>query len=594
MAISPADPYEVSPASKEGADIEVQEQHYENVDVAPLAEDGGDGKLTKEIILAYFALCCQINAYIMTLLVPGAMLTAINAELGPNNNYTWITLCWPLGASVFVSIGGRLTDIFGRRYFMITGALISIAGTLVGANGKSIPMMIVSGALFGIGSGFQELCYACAQEIVPNRYRVMAVGGLDVSLALAFTSPVVAYAIAGHYPNVGWRGAYWYLFAFHSFAFVMLFLFYRPPDYKTKHREDGKTRWQLLGELDYVGLLLFLSGGVLFLLGINFGGRTYPWKSAGCIAPIVVGFCCFVAVGFWCAYANLKYPLFPPKLFKQVREFDMVIVVCFVGGMLYYSMNVLWPRQSQAFFIEPTAPVVMKGVWAIIFSCGTWSAGLITVFICSRLHHEKWQLVAFTVVQTALIGSMASVGSDDETQAIVTVVITAATITPPQLLSFTMLSFGLTDQADLGVAVGLAGTFRLFGGAVATAIYTAIYSNRQLQTLPGFMTQAITDSGVAYSDALLSGLVKAATTNTLAAYEKVAGVTPQLAALAIDATKQSYVKGFSLVYLVAIAFGVLAAGASLCTVSTDRSKKNNQRAVIMMNEVDKYPTSKAI
>ncbi|CAK7198047.1 hypothetical protein SEUCBS139899_000705 [Sporothrix eucalyptigena] len=594
MAIASADPYEVSPAGKEHTDVDVQEQRYENVEVAPLGEQGGDGKLTKEIILAYFALCCQINAYIMTLLVPGAMLASINADLGPSNNYTWITLCWPLGASVFVSIGGRLTDIFGRRYFMITGALISIAGTLVGANGKSIGMMIVSGALFGVGSGFQELCYACAQEIVPNHYRVMAVGGLDTSLALAFTSPVVAYAIAGHYPNVGWRGAYWYLFAFHMFAFIMLVLFYRPPDYNMKHREDGKTRWQLLGELDYVGLLLFLAGGVLFLLGINFGGRTYPWKSAGTIAPIVVGFFCFVAVGFWCAYADLKYPLFPPKLFKRVREFDMVIVVCFVGGMLYYSMNVLWPRQSQAFFISATTPVVMKGVWAIIFSCGTWTAGLITVFICSRLHHEKWQLVAFTVVQTALIGSMASVGSDDETQAIVTVVITAATITPPQLLSFTMLSFGLTDQADLGVAVGLAGTFRLFGGAVATAIYTAIYSNRQLQTLPGFMTEAINASGVPYSDSLLAGLVKAATTNTLAAYEKVAGVTPQLAELAINATKQSYVKGFSMVYLVAIAFGVLATGASLCTVSTDRSKKNNDRAVIMMNEVEKYPTSKAI
>ncbi|KIH95304.1 hypothetical protein SPBR_03933 [Sporothrix brasiliensis 5110] len=594
MAISPADQYEVSPATKDEADMDVHEQRYENIDAAPLALDASDGKLTKEIILAYFALCCQINAYIMTLLVPGAMLTAINADLGPDNNYTWITLCWPLGASVFVSIGGRLTDIFGRRYFMITGALISIAGTLVGANGKSIPMMIVSGALFGVGSGFQELCYACAQEIVPNRYRVMAVGGLDVSLALAFSSPVVAYAIAGYHPSVGWRGAYWYLFAFHTFAFVMLVLFYRPPDYKTKHREDGKTRWQLLAELDYVGLLLFLAGGVLFLLGINFGGRTYPWNSAGCIAPIVVGFCCFVAVGFWCAYADLKYPLFPPKLFKQVREFDMVIVVCFVGGMLYYSMNVLWPRQSQAFFISADTPVVMKGVWAIIFSCGTWVAGLVTVFVCSRLHHEKWQLVAFTVVQTALIGSMASVGSDDETQAIVTVVITAATITPPQLLSFTMLSFGLADQRDLGVAVGLAGTFRLFGGAVATAIYTAIYSNRQLQTLPGFMTEAIQQSGVPFSDALLSSLVKAAATNTLAAYEKVAGVTPELAALAVNATKQSYVKGFSLVYLVAIAFGVLATGAALCTVSTDRAKKNNERAVVMMNEVDKYPTAKAV
>lgn len=126
----------------------------------------------------------------------------------------------------------------------------------------------------------------------------------------------------------------------------------------------------------------------------------------------------------------------------------MVIVVCFVGGMLYYSMNVLWPRQSQAFFI-PEDAVIMRGVYAIIFSCGTWLAGLVVVFVCSRLHHEKWQLVAFTVAQTALIGSMASVGANDKAQAIVTVVIAATTITPPQLLSFTMLSFGLADQTDL-------------------------------------------------------------------------------------------------------------------------------------------------
>ena len=49
----------------------------------------------------------------------------------------------------------------------------------------------------------------------------------------------------------------------------------------------------------------------------------------------------------------------------------MVIVVCFVGGMLYYSMNVLWPQQSQAFFLSPE-DVIMRGVYAIIFSCGTW------------------------------------------------------------------------------------------------------------------------------------------------------------------------------------------------------------------------------
>ncbi|KAH7038227.1 fungal trichothecene efflux pump [Microdochium trichocladiopsis] len=555
--------------------VEKQQDTVEHIedgsDQAYFSEDG-DGKLTRETVLAYIAMCGQINAYIMSLLIPATTLPYINAELGPDPNSTWITLCWPLGASILVSIGGRLSDIFGRRYFMMTGALISICGTLVGANGRSINQMIVSGALFGIGSGFQELCYACVQECVPNRYRIMAVGGLDVSLALAFSSPVVAYAFIAYQP-IGWRGAYWYLFSFHCFAFILLFLFYKPPDFEMKHRNDGKTKLQLLAQMDWVGVFLFMTGGVLFLLGINFGGRT----ARGC---------CFIAVGFWCAFMDLKYPLFPPKLFRQVREFDMVIVVCFVGGMLYYSMNVLWPRQSQAFFI-PANDVIMKGVYAMIFSCGTWTAGLLTVFVCSRLHHEKWQLVGFTVVQTALIASMASVGSNDKAQAIATVVLAATTITPPQLLSFTMLSFGLESQEDLGVAVGLAGTFRLFGGAVATAIYTAIYSNKSAQVLPGELTAAINNTpGITYSDSLLAALVKAAGTNTAAAYGAVAGMTPQLAANAADAVRQSYVQGFRLVYLVAIAFGALAVAAAAATVSTDRSKKNNARAVVMKNEVE--------
>ncbi|KXJ94799.1 fungal trichothecene efflux pump [Microdochium bolleyi] len=559
-------------------------QHIEDERAQVYITEDGDGKLTRETVLAYIAMCGQINAYIMSMLIPATTLPTINAELGPDPNSTWITLTWTLGASILVSIGGRLSDIFGRRYFMMTGALISICGCLVGANGRSINQMIVSGVLFGIGSGFQELCYACVQECVPNRYRVMAVGGLDVSLALAFSSPVVAYAFIAYQP-IGWRGAYWYLFSFHCFAFILLFLFYNPPDFEMKHRSDGKTKLQLLAQMDWVGVFLFTAGGVLFLVGINFGGRTYPWMSAGTIVPIVLGGCCFIVVGLWCTFMDLKYPLFPPKLFRRVREFDMVIVVCFVGGMLYYSMNVLWPRQSQAFFV-PQNDIIMKGVYAIIFSCGTWTAGLITVFICSRLHHEKWQLVGFTVVQTALIASMASVGSGDKAQAIATVVLAATTITPPQLLSFTMLSFGLESQEDLGVAVGLAGTFRLFGGAVATAIYTAIYTNKSSQVLPSQLTAAISASNVPYSDSLLSALVKAAATNTAAAYNAVQGMTPELAANAMNAVRQSYVQGFRLVYLIAIAFGALAVMAAACTVSTDRSKKNNDRAVVMKNEVE--------
>lgn len=125
----------------------------------------------------------------------------------------------------------------------------------------------------------------------------------------------------------------------------------------------------------------------------------------------------------------------------------------------------------------------------------------------------------------------------------------------------------------------------MFGGAVATAIYTAIYSNRFSEVLPEEMTAAIEASDVEFSDSLLQQLVLAAKTNTRAAYQAVSGATPDLVERASEAARESYVKGFSLVYLVAIAFGVLATIAAACTVSTDRSKKNNDRAILMKDEV---------
>lgn len=55
------------------------------------------------------------------------------------------------------------------------------------------------------------------------------------------------------------------------------------------------------------------------------------------------------------------------------------------------------------------------------------------------------------VIQTALIGSLASIGIDDKVQAIVTIVILSSVVTPPQLLSFVMISLGISDQVDMCV-----------------------------------------------------------------------------------------------------------------------------------------------
>ena len=200
--------------------------------------------LTTRSILAAVAMGMCYNAYLFTLLIPPAILSFINVELGPDPRYTWITISWNLGGAIFVTVGGRLSDIFGRRWFFISGATILIIGSIVSATGKSIPQMIAGGAIFGAGSGFLEMAFGAVQEIVPNEYRMVTIGLFDVSSIIAEIMPLCAWAMIKYTGN--WRNAYYLMIGFQGFNLVYLFLFYHPPSFKTKHANDGKSRWELI------------------------------------------------------------------------------------------------------------------------------------------------------------------------------------------------------------------------------------------------------------------------------------------------------------------------------------------------------------
>lgn len=145
--------------------------------------------------MAAVSMAMCYNAYLFTLLIPPAILGYINADLGPDPRYTWITISWNLGGAMFVTVGGRLSDIFGRRWFFIVGACILILGSIVSATGQSINQMIAGGALFGCGSGFLEMAFGAVQEIVPSKYRHVTIGLFDAASIIAQLMPLVSWLV---------------------------------------------------------------------------------------------------------------------------------------------------------------------------------------------------------------------------------------------------------------------------------------------------------------------------------------------------------------------------------------------------------------
>lgn len=66
-----------------------------------------------------------------------------------------------------------------------------------------------------------------------------------------------------------WRWGAWIPLCLAGIAFLMVLFAYHPPP---RTNSSGLTTVELLGRIDYLGGLLWISGTALFLMGIQWGG----------------------------------------------------------------------------------------------------------------------------------------------------------------------------------------------------------------------------------------------------------------------------------------------------------------------------------
>lgn len=169
-----------------------------------------------------------------------------------------------------------------------------------------------------------------------------------------------------------WRIMFYIAIGYGAFSLIGTFFVYFPPSHP---RPDGKTRWQEFKELDFIGAFLFIAGLAVFLFGLNAGGNTYPWKSAGTLAPLILGFIVFMGA-FIYDFIVPKDPLFPWYLFKNFREFSALPVLVFVAGMVFFAASAL---NAQTILYLHTFDPIKIGLYSI-------PSGYISCFIYIRRH----------------------------------------------------------------------------------------------------------------------------------------------------------------------------------------------------------------
>lgn len=138
------------------------------------------------------------------------------------------------------------------------------------------------------------------------------------------------------------------------------------------------------------------------LIGLTWGGTTYPWSSGKIIATLTCGCVGLVIFGFW-EWLGKSDGLFDHRLLKTAN-FPILLFVCLIDGMLLLGVNVLYSQEIADLFTTNAIHIaVILSPYLITSTFGCFPAGL----IMARTKSYRILLVAALLWCSLFTGLMA-------------------------------------------------------------------------------------------------------------------------------------------------------------------------------------------
>ena len=409
--------------------------------------------------------------------IVGTAMPRIIADLRGFERYAWVATSYMVASTAVVPIVGKLSDLYGRRPFVIGGVVIFMAASvLCGASADMLQLVLFRG-LQGVGAGvMMAMCFTVVGDLFPpaRRGRVQGLFGSVWGLASVVGPPVGGYLT----DNFSWR---WVFYVNIPLGFValgtLLVLFPKiaPPARKIS--------------IDFLGAITLLVWVVPLLVALSWGGIQYPWKSVPIVGlgiVVVIGLAAFVY-----AERRAAEPILPPSLFHN----RTVVTTLVMGGLMgagMFSVILFSPLWVQGVM---GASATESGTVLVPMTIGIVSANIISGQIMSRTGRYKALALfgyALIVGGMALLATMDVQTSYGAMSAYMVVVGFGLGTLMPILTVVVQTS---VPRTMLGVASGSQQFFRSIGATLGVAMLGSVLVNRFggyfIQLLPPDLATAI-------------------------------------------------------------------------------------------------------
>ncbi|KAI0087353.1 MFS general substrate transporter [Irpex rosettiformis] len=419
---------------------------------------------TKQVIMVFLGLSVALACSFLDQTIVATALPRISSDLHGGRSSSWVATAYLLTSLAFTPLYGRWSDVFGRKQVLLASLLVFLLFSLACALAHTMIQLIIFRAFQGIGGGaIITMVLIIISDIVSLKDRGKYQGINEAVIALSNGFGPIIGGLFSEYTT--WRWAFWLNLPLGGIA-ILVCVWLLP-----LKAVGGDMSAKLL-RIDYVGSLLTISSSILILLGLNWGGTTYPWASAPVLVTLILGAAILALFIFWEAKFALL-PIVPVHIFKN-KTVAGVLLLTTMNGMTFFSILYYVPQFLQ--LVRGNSPVTsslllipfLGPIAIVVFSTGQYT---------SRTGKYRYPIILGFALWSVAQGLDTTINEHTPTARIIGFLLLAGCASGFTFQSSLLAAQAAVPRREMAVVTGVRNFVRLFGSTIALAICASIVNN---------------------------------------------------------------------------------------------------------------------
>ncbi|MED4531093.1 MDR family MFS transporter [Metabacillus fastidiosus] len=391
--------------------------------------------------------------------IVGNALPKIIAELGGLDYYSWVFTIYMLTSAITTILVGKLSDIYGRKPFLLLGIFIFIIGAFLSGLSTDIVQLITYRGIQGFGAGMiMSTALTAVGDLFAPRERGKWQGAMSAVFGI---SSVLGPTLGGYIvDNLEWKWVFWVFLPLGIIAAVLIWRLF--PKVERKRGES----------VDFLGSIFLTLTIVPALLGFSWAGSKYDWGSEqilGLFAGAIIALIIFIFVERRAKSPILPLYLFKNSIFTISNTVGFAIGVAMFGGIMYvpyFVQGVLGFSATHSSFIS------------MAMTLGLMFASAIGGQIISKTGKYKFQAIIGLIITTIGMFLLTTLDASVSQWTLIVYLVLIGLGIGVGMTVFTLTVQNAVEQRLLGVATATTQLFRSLGGTVGVAIMGTVLNNR--------------------------------------------------------------------------------------------------------------------